>query len=161
MSKIRNLLYLVLIGTLLVSGCKAQSTDNPIMEGSGPEATLPATLPPATATPEPLPTLDPLLQAGIDLCENVIAGQVCLVEGPVQVTAQPGRELRSFEKPGKVLNLDDIQTLKLGEAGSTKGLVVMRIQTEWPGGAFTALAFGDVELVNEVPYDTREFNPMQ
>jgi len=37
----------------------------------------------------------------------------------------------------------------------------MRIQTEWPGGAFTAVAFGDVELVNEVPYCTREFNPMQ
>jgi hypothetical protein len=66
-----------------------------------------------------------------------------------------------FRKPGQTLNLADIQTLKLGEAGSTKGLVVMRIQTEWPGGAFTAVAFGDVELTNEVSYGTREFNPMQ
>ncbi len=37
----------------------------------------------------------------------------------------------------------------------------MRIQTEWPEGAFTAVAFGDVELFNDVPYGTREFNPMQ
>jgi hypothetical protein len=77
------------------------------------------------------------------------------------VTAQPERSLMPFKQPGQVINLADLQTLKLGEAGSEKGLVVMRIQTEWPGGVFNAHAFGNVELVNEVPFGTREFNPMQ
>jgi hypothetical protein len=68
------------------------------------------------------------------------------------MTAQPERYLMPFDEPGQTLNLADIQTLKLGEAGSTQGIVWMRIQTEWPGGAFTAVAFGDLELVNEAPY---------
>ena len=170
MSKMRMLVYLIVIGMILVSGCAkpTQTPATPLPEKSGAAATATATrLPPTatplppTATPEPRPQLDPELKAAMKLCENVLPGQVCLVEGPVQVTAQPERNLRTFRKPGQILSLADIQTLKLGEAGSTKGLLVMRIQTEWPEGAFTALAFGDVELVNEVPFGTREFNPMQ
>ncbi len=172
MSRIRTLVYLLIVGALLVSGCAKQAPGIRIAGESGAAATataseLPpaaaptATKPPATATPEPLPKMDPAVLAAVKLCEKVIPGQVCLGEGPVTVTAQPERNLWAFRKPGQTLNLADIQTLKLGEAGSTKGVVVMRIQTEWPGGAFTAVAFGDVELVNQVPFGTREFNPMQ
>jgi len=172
MSKVRSLVYLVVIGMLLVSGCATKAPATPLPGKSGaaatatasqlpPAPTATATKLPATATPTPRPALDPELKAALKLCEKILPGQVCLAQGPVKVSAQPERNLRPFKKPGQTLNLADIQTLKLGEAGSTKGLVVMRIQTEWPGGAFTALAFGDVELVNEVPYGTREFNPMQ
>src|SRR5574341_1193139 len=161
MSRIRNLVYLVVIGMLLVSGCTTQAPATSLPGKSDTTATAAASKPPSTATPEPLPELDPVVQAAMKLCEKILPGQVCLAEGPVQVTAQSERYLMPFREPGQTLNLADIQTLKLGEAGSTKGLVVMRIQTEWPGGAFTAMAFGDVELVNEVPFGTREFNPMQ
>ena len=146
MNTLRNLVYLIVIVMLLVSGCEKQAA-----------ATETASKKSSTATPEPRPEMDPRMK----VCENVQPGQACLAEGPVQVTAQPERKLRSFQEPGQTLNLADLQSLKLGEAGSTKGLVVMRIQTEWLGGDFRAVAFGNVELVNEVPYGTQEFNPMQ
>ena len=167
MSKIRHLVYFVVIVMLLVSGCSAPAPATSLPAKSGVPATAIPSKPPSTAnseptaTPEPPPKLDPAVQAAIKLCGNVLPGQACLAEGPVQVTAQPESFLMPFREPGQTLNLADIQTLKVGEAGSTKGVVVMRIQTEWPGGAFTAVAFGYVELVNEVPYGTREFNPMQ
>jgi hypothetical protein len=146
MNSMRNLVYLIVIVMLLVSGCEKQAAE-----------TGTASKKSSVATPEPLPEMDPRMK----VCENVFPGQACLVEGPVQVTAQPEPNLRPFEEPGDTLNLLNIQSLKLGEAGSTKGIVVMRIQTEWPGGDFRAVAFGNVELVNEVPYGTHEFNPMQ
>lgn len=162
MFKTRNLLYFIVIETLLVSGCTAKAPATSIEEQPvAAAATATATEPASTATPEPLSALDPALQAALKKCENVIPGMVCLAEGPVQVKAQPDSYLMPFQEPGQTLSLADIQTLKLGEAGSAKGLLVMRIQTEWPGQAFTAVAFGDVELVNEVPYGTHEFNPMQ
>ncbi len=152
MNKIRFLGYIILLATLLASACQFQA---PAAHPDGPAS---------DATPE-LPSdvdeVDPAVQAALKLCENILPGQVCLGEGPAQVTAQPGRTLMPFRQPGQVLNLADIQTLKLGEAGSTQGLAFLRIQTEWPGEVLSAVAFGDVELVNEVPFGTREFNPMQ
>ena len=151
MSKIRNLIYLAVTGTLLISGCTTQAPATSLPEKTVTAVTATTSPPTPTATLEPLPEMDPVLQAAMKFCENVLPGQVCLVEGPVQLTAQPQSYLMPFREPGQTLNLADIQTLKLGEAGSSQGLVVMRIQTEWPGGAFNAVAFGDVELVNEVP----------
>ncbi len=164
MSSLRNLVQImVVLGMLLVSACTAQApatalppTVNPV---SGEQASV--SNPPSAATPEPLPELDPAVQAGIDKCANVQPGQACLVEGPVMVTAQPERSLAPFKKPGQVLNLADVHTIKLGDAGSTKGMVMMSIPTEWSGGAFIVVAFGDLKLTNEVVYGTREFNPMQ
>jgi hypothetical protein len=150
MFTIRNLVYFLVIVMLLVSGCEKQAAE-----------TETASKKSSTAIPEPVPEIDPELQAALKNCENVQPGQACLVEGPVQVTAQPERNPRPFQQPGQTVNLADVQSLKLGEAGSTKGILVMRIQTEWPGGDFRAVAFGNVELVNEVPYGTLEFNPMQ
>src|SRR5512143_2919796 len=145
MFKIRNLLYFIIIGTLLVSGCTAKTpaislTEQPAAAAATATATEPAT----TATPEPLPELDPAVKRALSLCEKVLPGQVCLVEGPVQVKAQPESYLMPLREPGQVLNLSDILSLKLGEAGSPKGILMLRIQTEWPEGAFTAVAFGDV-----------------
>src|SRR5574341_2435432 len=131
MSRIRNLVYWVVIGTLLVSGCTTQAPATSLPGKSDTTATATASKPSSTATPEPPPEIDPALRAAMKLCDKVLPGQVCLAEGPVQVTAQPDRYLMPFQNPGQVLNLADIQTLKLGEAGSTKGLVMMRIQTEW------------------------------
>ena len=164
MSAIRNLTQIIVIlGMLLVSACTAQApaTSLPSNPGAVSNAKAPQSI--STSTPEPLPEVDPALKAAMKACDIVLPGQVCFVQGPVQVTAQPDRDrkLTPFKKAGQALNLADIQTLKVGEAGSTKGLVLMRIQTEWPGGSFAIVAFGDVELTNEVPYGTREFNPMQ
>ncbi len=162
MSAKRNLIQIVVIlGLLLVSACTAQppATSLPDKPGSVPAAA--SSKPTSTATPDPLPELDPAVQAGMEKCAAIVPGQVCLVEGPVKVEAQPERSLSYFDRPGEILSLADIQTLKLGEAGSTKGVVVMSIATEWPGVAFTALAFGDVKLNNEVSFGTREYNPMQ
>ncbi len=165
MKKFRNLVYLFVIGMLLASGCTTQlastaQSNNPGSVAAKAIASKPPAAP-STAAPEPVLEADPAVQAGMSLCAAIQPGQVCLVEGPVMVTAQPERKLMPFKKPGQILNLADIHTLKLGEAGSAKGHLVMRIQTEWPGSAFTALAFGEVKLTNEVLYGTREFNPMQ
>ncbi len=164
LAKMNRVQIVVILGMLLVSACVAQAQANSLPNNPGSITAVAASnspSTPATATPEPIPELDPAIQAGMELCGNILPGQACLVEGPVQVEAQPESYLMPFREPGQTLNLADIQRLKLGEAGSTKGVVVMRISTEWPGGSFTALALGDVELVNEVPYGTREFNPMQ
>ncbi len=162
MSAFRNLIQIIVIlGMLLVSGCTTQApaTSLPDKPDSVPVAA--ASKPTSTATSEPLPEMDPALLAAIEKCANVVPGLVCFVEGPVMVTAQPERKLMPFKKPGQTLNLADIHTIKLGDAGSTKGMVVMSIATERPGGAFSVVAFGDVKLTNEVPYGTREYNPMQ
>ncbi len=139
MSKLCKLVYVV-IAMLLISGCTTQERETSLPAESGTATSLPVesgtaatattTKPASTATPEPLPEIDPAVQAAMKLCENIIPGQVCLVEGPVKVTAQPERYLMPFQEPGQTLNLADIQILKLGEAGSTKGLVVMRIHNE-------------------------------
>ena len=163
MFKIRNLTFLTVIAALLFSSCTPQApvTTAQVAADTPAAATVTATLIPVSATPEPTQEIDPALQAALDQCANIYPGQACFVEGPVVLEAQPDRYLMPFTQPGQTVPLADLQRIKLGEPGSTRGVVVMRIQTEWPEGAFTALAFGDVELVNEVPFGTREFNPMQ
>ncbi len=159
----RSLIQIVvLLGMLLVSACTTQAPTTTLSGNPDSAAhAVDVSKPTSTSTPEPLPALDPAVQEGMEKCANIVPGQVCLVEGPVTVEAQPERSLSDFEMPGEILSLADIHTIELGEAGSTKGHLVMRIQSEWPGGAFTAEAFGDVKLTNEVVYGTREFNPMQ
>lgn len=161
MSTYQRLIYVIVLGMLLVCACTAPTPASNLPGKSVTPSAAIAPKPASTATPEPTVEIDPALRAAMEKCGNTLPGLACLVEGPVQVTAQSGRTLTPFKQPGQVINLANLQTLKLGGAGSTKGMVVMRIQTEWPEGAFTAVAFGDVELANQVPYGTREFNPMQ
>ena len=150
MSAIRYLVQIIIIlGMVLASACTVQTPTTTLPGNPGPTAyAVTSSKLPSTATPEPTPEVNPAVQAMAKLCSHILPGQVCLVEGPVQVEAQPNRRLMPFTKAGQVLNMADIQRLKLGEAGSGKGLVMLRIQTEWAGSAFTAVAFGDVELVN-------------
>jgi hypothetical protein len=116
-------------------------------------------------TAEIAPTLDPQTAAMIEAirqkCVEIQPGQACFGQGPIQVEFQPGRKPAKFSLPGQRLNLVDVQRMKVGAAGSGDGLALLRIQTESPGQYFTVVAFGDVELVNEVPYGVREYNGMQ
>jgi hypothetical protein len=87
MSKIRNLVYLVVIG-MLVGECmiEAPVTPLPVKSSMAAKATVsirPATTTatlsqPPTGTPTPLPPMDPPLQAAVKLCEKVLPRQVCL-----------------------------------------------------------------------------------
>jgi len=121
MPTIRKIIYLDVTGMLLVSGCKAQAPATSLPEKVEPAATPTVTQLASTATPEPLPELDPAVKAALSLCENALPGQVCLVEGPVRVTAQPERFLMPFREPGQTLNLADIQTLKLVTSSNAEG----------------------------------------
>jgi len=114
MTTIRNLVYIVVIAMLLISGCtkQAPATPLPLKAVTAPTATNSQT--PPTATSQPTQKTDPALLAAMEKCAYTLPGQACLVEGPVKVTVQPERYLMPFEEPGQTLNLADIQTLKLG-----------------------------------------------
>ena len=160
MARKRKLSQWILIGALLVAACTTPATQLPaITPGTTEPAEVYAAT--ATATPEPTPEIDAAVQAMQAVCSNVLPGLLCLAERPALLEAQPDHFLMPFNTPGQVWDLGEIQRLKLGGAGSAPGLALLRIRSERQESAFTVVAFGDVELINEVPVDTREFNGMQ
>ncbi len=162
MNKKLKLVLWILMGNLLLTACGMPVTPITNQQSGNPTSTQPVL---STAAPEVTPTVDPGVVAEMEAiaqkCANTQPGQVCFGKGPIVAEVQPGQRKWRFFEPGEVTNLADLQRLKVGAAGSTDGLALLRIQTENPGQAFTVVAFGDVELVNEVPYGVREFNGMQ
>lgn len=110
-----------------------------------------AAKPDPTPPPEIAPTVDPEVVAEIGAiaqkCAGTKAGQVCFSQGPIVAEVQPGRLKFRFWEPGNVTSLAHLQRLKVGAAGSTDGLALLRIQSENSRQAFTIVAFGDLELV--------------
>jgi len=162
MNKKLKLVLWTIMGMLLVTACGAPATGSTKQQGENSTFAQDAL---STPSPEIVPTVDPELLVEIEAiaqnCARTKPGQVCYGHEPIVAEVQPDRLLFKFWEQGDVTNLADLQRLKVGEAGSTEGIALLRIQTENQDQAFTVVAFGDVELINEVPYGAQEFNGMQ
>lgn len=162
MNKKFKLVLWTIMGMLLVSACGTQPKDTTNQKGGNSTSSQDAL---STPSPKIVPTVDPELLIEIETiaqkCVRTQPGQVCFGRGPIEAQVQPDRLLFKFSEQGDITNLADLQSLKVGTAGSPAGLALLRIQTEHLDEAFTVVAFGDVELINEVPYGVQEFNGMQ
>jgi hypothetical protein len=118
-------------------------------------------VPVQTSTPDARAQARQVMQERMSQCTTVQPGYACLVQGPVVVESQPGQHLKTFKAPGDLILLAGLQRMKLGSSGSPDGVVWLRIPGDTPGEVFSVMAFGDVELTNDVPFGSTEFSGMQ
>src|SRR5262245_48790663 len=75
------------------------------------------------------------LHAVEEFCQPTGRNQACLGNLRLEVTSQPNVVNFSFEQTGDIVNVTDIQSLRLfpmNETDSTWGVVLMRLQANLP-----------------------------
>ncbi|MEP6988757.1 MAG: hypothetical protein ABI970_24360 [Chloroflexota bacterium] len=90
-------------------------------------------------------------------CKQTGRNQACYGNFNLQATGQPGAENFSFNEVGDIVNIADVQSLKLSPMNVDKGqwgVALMKLQVNipntLPGQNVTFLLFGDVEITNAV-----------
>lgn len=116
-----------------------------------------------------------IVRTAIDATESACAGlgrnQVCYGNNLIELTPQEGITALTFEQTGDIVNIVDVETLRLNpldEATGTWGVAVMKIQANipdtMPGQNVTFVLFGDVEIENagsaEAPVVEEETPPV-
>lgn len=112
-----------------------------------------------------------LVQTALDsvdeICAETSRNQACYGNISIELQAQADAQIESFETPGDVINVSDIDTMTLApldELAETWGVAVMKVQANvpdtLPGQNVTFLLFGDVVIENAVE-DGSDFTPMQ
>jgi hypothetical protein len=102
------------------------------------------------------------------LCAETGRNQACYGNIRLTVEAQEGVESLQFDTPGDMVNVADIQSLRLAgmdEALPEWGVALLKLQASLPdtlpGQNVTVLLFGDVEITNAVGNAASNYTPMQ
>jgi hypothetical protein len=97
------------------------------------------------------------LSAADAACKKTGRNQACYGNFNLQATGQPGADSFTFNKVGDIVNIADVQTLKLSPMNVNDdqwGVALMKLQANipdtLPGQNVTFLLFGDVEITNAV-----------
>ena len=109
------------------------------------------------------------LSAADTACKKTGRNQACYGNFNLQATGQPGADNFTFNKVGDIVNIADVQTLKLSpmNVGDAQwGVALLKLQANipdtLPGQNVTFLLFGDVEITNAVNAEaTPDKKPMQ
>ncbi|MBI1281164.1 MAG: hypothetical protein GC179_23765 [Anaerolineaceae bacterium] len=109
------------------------------------------------------------LSAADTACKKTGRNQACYGNFNLQATGQPGAENFSFDKVGDIVNIADVQSLKLSPMNVGKdqwGVALLKLQANipdtLPGQNVTFLLFGDVEITNAVNTNiSNDMKPMQ
>ena len=109
------------------------------------------------------------LDAVDQLCESAGRNQACYGNFLIETTAQADASNFSFSQVGDVVDVNQIQSLRLNpmnEEAGTWGVALMRLQANipdtLPGQNVTFLLFGDVEITtNAGATQAGDLNPMQ
>lgn len=109
------------------------------------------------------------LEAADTACQATGRNQACY--GNINLTAQPQPDVAefSFETVGDIVNVNQIQTMRLSpmnEDNGDWGVAILKLQANLPdtlpGQNVTFLLFGDVEITNAVsPTTSSDLRPMQ
>lgn len=101
-------------------------------------------------------------------CQTAGRNQACYGNLALQAEPQPGVRAFRFEQVGDMVNVADLQSLRLSpmdEETGAWGVALMRLQANLPetlpGQNVTFLLFGDVEIVNATLPDDDTHTPMQ
>ena len=97
------------------------------------------------------------LSAADAACKKTGRNQACYGNFNLQATGQPGASNFTFNEVGDIVNIADVQSLKLSPMNVDKGqwgVALMKLQANipdtMPGQNVTFLLFGDVEITNAV-----------
>ncbi len=109
------------------------------------------------------------LTAADAACKKTGRNQACYGNFNLEAQGQPGAENFTFNKAGDIVNIADVQTLKLSPMNVNAdqwGVALMKLQANipdtLPGQNVTFLLFGDVEITNAINTDiTPDKKPMQ
>lgn len=109
------------------------------------------------------------LSAADAACKKTGRNQACYGNFNLQATGQPGAGNFTFDKVGDIVNIADVQTLKLSPMSVDSaewGVALMKLQANipdtLPGQNVTFLLFGDVEITNAVNSEiASDKTPMQ
>lgn len=92
-----------------------------------------------------------------DTCGSTGRNQACYGNFSLEATARSGIEDFTFQQAGDVVNIADVETIRLQQldpAESTWGIALLKLQANlpdtMPGQNVTVLLFGDVEVQNAV-----------
>lgn len=107
--------------------------------------------------------------SAIDLfCEGTGRNQACYGNVSLDAVPQPGAGGLMFEQVGDIINLADLQSLRVApmdEDAGIWGVALLRLQANipdtLPGQNVTFLLFGDVEITSAVDPNDPNRNPMQ
>ncbi len=109
------------------------------------------------------------LSAADAACKKTGRNQACYGNFNLQATGQAGADNFTFDKVGDIVNIADVQTLKLSPMSVNNdqwGVALMKLQANipdtLPGQNVTFLLFGDVEITNAVNANiSTDMKPMQ
>ncbi len=108
------------------------------------------------------------LDAVDQFCQEAGRNQACYGSVSMQAEPQPGVSDFVFEQSGDIVDVAEIQTLRLSameEGAGVWGVALMQLQANIPdsvpGQNVTFLIFGDVQITNAVPENDSDYNPMQ
>ncbi len=109
------------------------------------------------------------LSAADEACKKTGRNQACYGNFNLQATGQPGADGFTFDTVGDIVNIADVQTLKLSPMSVDQGewgVALMKLQANipdtLPGQNVTFLLFGDVEITNAVNNNiSTDKTPMQ
>ncbi|MEZ4672018.1 MAG: SH3 domain-containing protein [Anaerolineae bacterium] len=100
------------------------------------------------------------LDATNSLCEKTGRNEACYGNVLLQARPQVGVANFTFDQPGNIANVGEIQSLRLSPMSPDKGewgVALMRLQANLPASSeqlVTMLSFGDVKLENAAPVPT-------
>ena len=111
-------------------------------------------------TQECPPLVTAALQAVQDVCADTGRNQACYGNAQLQAEFQPGFTNASFSKPGEIINVDGLRTLRSTVADPTSqvwGVALMRLQANLPdtlpGQTITMLVLGGTQVENAIVGD--------
>lgn len=97
------------------------------------------------------------LSAADEACRQTGRNQACYGNFNLEATGQPGAEDFTFSQAGDIVNIADVQTMKLSPMkieSQEWGVALLKLQANipdtLPGQNVTFLLFGDVEITNAV-----------
>src|SRR6266496_3551639 len=106
------------------------------------------------------PLVTAALQAVQDVCADTGRNQACYGNAQLQAEFQPGFTNASFSKPGEIINIDGLRTLRSTIADPTSqlwGVALMRLQANLPdtlpGQTITMLVLGGTQIENAIVGD--------
>ncbi|MEO8610482.1 MAG: SH3 domain-containing protein [Chloroflexota bacterium] len=106
------------------------------------------------------PLVTAALQAVQDVCADTGRNQACYGNAQLQAEFQPGFANASFSKPGEIINVDGLRTLRstiADPASQLWGVALMRLQANLPdtlpGQTITMLVLGGTQVENAIMGD--------
>lgn len=102
------------------------------------------------------------------ICANTERNQACYGNLAMDVQPRPDAAEFRFEQAGDIEEVAEIQSIRMSPLDTDNnvwGVALMKLQASLPdtlpGQNVTFLLFGDVEIINAVPADSTQANPMQ